>query len=175
VTVAPDLVEPIVGWRIWRITRNRGEARLSSYFYRSEWPVLEPLRAQCSAPRMMWTRERRCHLAPAPYCVCGVHGAHWQLFAAEIKRSHLARKPRFALGEVALWGTVVEAERGWRAEFAYPRRLFVPLRKRGGPFEDFKLALELGAYGVDVELFDAPNAATALAEIENRAAVTPRT
>ena len=28
-----------------------------------------------------------------------------------------------AVGTVALWGRVIEHERGWRAEFAYPDRL----------------------------------------------------
>ena len=29
-------------------------------------------------------------------------------------------------GEVFLWGTVVEHEHGWRAQFAYPKSLHVP-------------------------------------------------
>ena len=29
-------------------------------------------------------------------------------------------------GEVSLWGKVIKAEHGYRAEFAYPRKLFVP-------------------------------------------------
>ena len=29
-------------------------------------------------------------------------------------------------GEVYLWGTVVEHELGWRAQFAYPKTLFLP-------------------------------------------------
>ena len=28
-------------------------------------------------------------------------------------------------GKVYLWGTVVEHERGWRAQFAYPKVLFL--------------------------------------------------
>jgi hypothetical protein len=30
------------------------------------------------------------------------------------------------VGEVALWGRLVETERGWRGSAAYPIRLFVP-------------------------------------------------
>jgi hypothetical protein len=29
------------------------------------------------------------------------------------------------IGRVSLWGLVVECERGWRAQLAYPERLFV--------------------------------------------------
>ena len=33
---------------------------------------------------------------------------------------------RFGIyGEVYLWGTVVEHELGWRAQFAYPKNLFL--------------------------------------------------
>jgi hypothetical protein len=30
-------------------------------------------------------------------------------------------------GEVYLWGRLVEHELGWRAQFAYPKTLFLPL------------------------------------------------
>jgi hypothetical protein len=40
-------------------------------------------------------------------------------------------------GEVNLWGTVVEHEQGWRAQFAYPKNLYLPL-----DILPFTLALE---------------------------------
>jgi hypothetical protein len=68
------------------------------------------------------------------------------------------------LGRVALWGTVVECERGWRASRAYPAHLYVPsprrpalfvltgLRRPALPAEE--IALELAAYGVPVEIVE---------------------
>jgi hypothetical protein len=170
VTFAPDLIEPIVGWRIWRISERHGETRLTSLVYRAEWPVRKALRARCAAPRMGWGLLGRSHDAPSSNCGCGLHGARWELVSKEIKRNLLGRKPRFAIGQVALWGTVVEAELGWRAEFAYPRRLYVPLRRRSKPLEEFKLAAGLAAYGVSVELIEAPTVDAAVQQIEEDAA-----
>jgi hypothetical protein len=54
-----------------------------------------------------------------------------------------------ALGEVSLWGRVIECERGFRASLAYPRRLYLPadgLHRRRGRLVD-----DLEAYGVPVE------------------------
>src|SRR5204862_488512 len=45
------------------------------------------------------------------------------------------------LGEVVLWGHVVETEAGWRASHAYPARLYVP---------DAEIAAALAAYSVPV-------------------------
>ena len=45
------------------------------------------------------------------------------------------------LGEVSLWGHVLETEGGWRASHAYPCGLFVP---------DLDIAAELAVYGVAI-------------------------
>ena len=45
------------------------------------------------------------------------------------------------LGEVTLWGHVVETEAGWRASHAYPLRLYVP---------DAAIAAELAVYAVAI-------------------------
>lgn len=63
------------------------------------------------------------------------------------------------IGQVSLWGSVVECERGWRASHAYPACLYVPLGQHGrlsvlsGRAADAeRLALSLRAYRVPVEL-----------------------
>jgi hypothetical protein len=63
------------------------------------------------------------------------------------------------IGQVLLWGCVVECEHGWRASHAYPGRLFVPLGRRGRtsflsrPAADSaRVAHALHAYRVPVEL-----------------------
>jgi hypothetical protein len=62
-----------------------------------------------------------------------------------------------AVGLVALWGEVVECEWGWRAQFAYPRSLYLPTgirhfqRSRAGVeiYESTRLAAELShLYGI---------------------------
>jgi hypothetical protein len=54
-------------------------------------------------------------------------------------------------GEVSLWGTVVEHELGWRAQFAYPKSLF--LLPDALPFELAEIRARLQAltlYGSDI-------------------------
>jgi hypothetical protein len=58
------------------------------------------------------------------------------------------------LGLVALWGTVVESERGLRASHAYPRMLFVPGTGNGtGTVTGTGAAVAAGLarYGVPIE------------------------
>jgi preprotein translocase subunit YajC len=58
---------------------------------------------------------------PHPNCTCGVYAAknleHLRQFGYQRRGIH---------GEVYLWGTVVEHKLGWRAQFAYPKSLFLP-------------------------------------------------
>ena len=61
------------------------------------------------------------HELPHSNCTCGVYAAknleHLRQFGYERRGIH---------GEVYLWGTVVEHKLGWRAQFAYPKSLFLP-------------------------------------------------
>jgi hypothetical protein len=53
------------------------------------------------------------------------------------------------VGEVSLWGTVIECEHGYRASLAYPRRIYVP--SDGAHWDWEKVADDLSAYRVPVE------------------------
>jgi hypothetical protein len=61
------------------------------------------------------------HELPHSDCTCGVYAAknleHPRRFGYTGRGIH---------GEVYLWGTVVEHKLGWRAQFAYPKSLFLP-------------------------------------------------
>jgi hypothetical protein len=56
------------------------------------------------------------------------------------------------LGHVALWGTVIECERGLRASHAYPIRIYVPA-DAGEPWRVSweEVAFGLWHYGVPIE------------------------
>jgi hypothetical protein len=69
------------------------------------------------------------------------------------------------LGEVALWGDVVEAERGWRGQYAYPARLFVPMVDRKED-QALEIAEGLRGYGVDVTVVAGGKARDILVAVE---------
>lgn len=56
------------------------------------------------------------------------------------------------LGRVALWGTVIESERGFCASHAYPIRIYLPADV-GEPWRTSweEVALGLWRYGVPIE------------------------
>lgn len=64
------------------------------------------------------SRAWRC---PHADCTCGVYAAKNLEHLRQIGYTQ-----RGIHGEVYLWGTVVEHKLGWRAQFAYPKSLFLP-------------------------------------------------
>lgn len=86
------------------------------------WEPYEAFRASCLA-------LRSCGEAPNPSHNCGVHSFraiedafHWA--------SKVSRIRPVIVGLVRSWGTIVEGERGWRAEFAYPSSFFAGFGSR---------------------------------------------
>jgi hypothetical protein len=58
------------------------------------------------------------------------------------------------MGTVALWGTVIEGEHGYRASHAYPQRLYIPVNRIRGSRRISPATVAYGlmsAYGVEVE------------------------
>ena len=150
---APDFVEPLEAWRAWKVVRRDGAYTLGSVVQPTLWPPGEALVADCLAgPRLFrLRRRRRRHDAPDVRCDCGIYAAPLQGVS-----QYLAEAPfrgiAYVLGHVALWGTVVECERGYRASHAYPARIYVPA-DAGEPWRIGwdEVALGLCRYGVPVE------------------------
>ena len=160
-------VEPVVGWRVWRVSREidrwRSAAELAGELRRRERERGEPVSVEpLFAPRLrsltelgFWPARRRLeaacgrgehHTAPRADCECGI----WAFRAAERASAALldyAHGPTpVALGRVHLWGRIVEHQLGWRAQYGYPAEVVV--------FGTTAAAAEaLGeAYGVPAEL-----------------------
>ena len=159
--IVPDYVEPIDAWRVWLVDY---ELRLRSVLFDAVWPQEEPLVATCRHRRRSWRpwwREVKVdHGAPGDDCGCGIYGAEREKATHSYGRLAL---PGWAVGRVvgrvALWGDVVECERGWRASHAYPSRLCAPVvvpfrRRRREARTSEQIAAALGAYGVPVESVD---------------------
>lgn len=104
--------EPILAWRVWRLD-DRGYLR--SLTWRSfSWAPLKVSQAD---------------LISASFKNCGIHGFKkkedcLRLYHATNK--FIVSTDCFCYGQVSLWGRVIEHERGYRAQYAYPYEIFVP-------------------------------------------------
>jgi hypothetical protein len=119
--VVPDVAGVVVGWRSWKVALADGGPRLRpmtriGWCAGAWWPTARPLHAACATQQ---------HVAPDETCSCGVYAASSYGGLDELGYVDRAGSA-IAVGTVSLWGSVVECDRGWRAEHAYPRHLFVP-------------------------------------------------
>jgi hypothetical protein len=127
--LVPDSIEPVVGWRCWRVVDTREGFVLSSASRGIAWPPGLALEAAC---------PRGDHDPPSERCSCGIYAARepelvLSYFPPVVRSAVTIVSPAIlgydsvmAVGTVSLWGDVVESERGWRAQYAYPRELLVP-------------------------------------------------
>jgi len=106
---APDYIFPVVGYRVWQWDAT-GLKSMNGI----RWHPGEAFAAEC--------RTQGWHEAPRSDCSCGIYAsrslAHLRRLGYTESRIH---------GEVCLWGTVVEHEGGWRAQYAYPKNFVVSL------------------------------------------------
>jgi hypothetical protein len=108
----------IVAWRVWRVATSKN--LLQSVFMNHLWLPGVPMTA-CCANMKAGMRH-------------GIHAFERddEDDAKERARMYMADQQRtpkpvqFVLGEVSLWGRVILHQKGYRAAFAYPRRLLVP-------------------------------------------------
>jgi hypothetical protein len=176
----PDKISPEIGWRVWLVVAHGGhDLRLHSAVQaKVAWEPRAELRAECRRLPTPGGFSGAPSTHDAPSEACGTGGGHGcGIYAARTREACLqflkgAYSPaRVAgdsvvhrvLGRVALWGKVLEAERGWRAELAYPADIWVPrlryassrakvseLQAPGLPVES--IAAGLAVYGVPVFL-----------------------
>jgi len=132
----PDYISPVIGHRVWR-----WDAAGLSSLNDKRWPPRYPLAARCGAGN-----AHEAHQVPQPECTCGVYAAK--------SREHLRSMgyERYGIcGQVHLWGKVVEHERGFRAQFAYPKSLVLTPDLIPPDTKEMELRLEaLAAYDTDV-------------------------
>jgi len=155
---APDYYgPPIKAWRTWYVVpadKTSGELRLRSFVHTDLWEQGEPFEAQCRL-------KTEPHDAPDDIHGCGVYAAREP---KELDKYY--RNPAYSsgswmeiwrvIGEVGLWGKIVPAEKGFRAQYAYPIRLQVPMRIKGRDLHlsAKEVAIALEHYSCEVELVD---------------------
>jgi hypothetical protein len=133
---------PVTGWRAWVVTETPSGLRIASVLHDLVWEPGRPALAECRREDDPFALPLALHPVPGTECNCGFHAARDPVDALSYARGR--DEPRTVcriLGEVRLWGHVLETECGWRASHAYPTRLYVP---------DAEVAAALAAYGVPV-------------------------
>lgn len=159
--VVPDKIAPEIGWRAWKIGVNPGLGlRLFSVVIRhSPWRPGDRVEARCVG------QAQDFHATPREDCECGLYASN---DVGDIQKwtNHVLRgdgEPAAvwrAFGSVRLWGKVIPGTTGWRAQYAYPDRIYVPRWHRNGLTNIYperpvaEIARELGVYRVPVEVID---------------------
>lgn len=118
----PDLIEPIVGWRRWAGIYDEKDTRLLALVYPDEWKRGEN-RARCAAHEAMLAIKSEsppaCTAEHMIDCNCGFfafkEAEMGRLFSSPYGDEGEGAVP---YGRVALYGTVIEHEFGWRASHA---------------------------------------------------------
>ena len=144
----PDFISPIAAYRAWQWNAN-GLRSLNG----ERWLPGQPLTASCRADAISSIAglSKATHdPADLPYfnCTCGVYAAK------TIEHLHQCGYKKFGIhGQVYLWGRVVEHERGWRAQFAYPRTFVVAPDKFPFSLSEIDARLKtLTEFGTDIFL-----------------------
>jgi hypothetical protein len=161
---APDYAQPLSGWRSWLVAEVEGRPRIVSVVQHVLWPPRQALAAECLQGARWrdlarWRGEWQRHPAPEEGCRCGIYAASRLEAALQYLEGDGRRAVRGCpllhrvLGRVLLWGRVVECERGWRGERAYPQCLYLPQRQ-ASLAELEMLAFALVDYRVSVEILD---------------------
>jgi hypothetical protein len=142
----PDYISPIIGYRVWKWEKTGLKSLCGE-----RWKPSQLLAARCRASAVVGTIACRVeghdsHDAPQAKCTCGVYASKSleQLLTTGYAKCGIH-------GEVYLWGTVVEHELGWRAQFAYPKTLLLPSDLIPSDTKEMESRLEaLAAYSTDI-------------------------
>ena len=111
VPTPPDVVHTITAWRGWDVTDGTLESLGSS----AQWEPRHALKAKCTSGRT--------HAAPDLACHCG----YWSFKTRELLEQALEGYASAVevIGQVEIWGRVIECENGFRSEYAYPKELWL--------------------------------------------------
>ena len=146
----PDFVEPLVGWRAWKVRVPFPGAGacpgLSSVILDTPWAPGRKFSAGHS-----FDLGVKCHGLLRLDCSCGVYAFNDPLdafvYLMRVRDRLLGMSVEVAMGTVSLWGKVIECESGYKAEFAYPRHIYLP-----ASFARF-LPVVSSAFGVDTGVY----------------------
>lgn len=146
-TQAPDYISPMIGYRIWQWD-VAGLRSLNGEF----WPPGKPLEARCRFYGIPG-HSRVAHdpnIAPHMKCTCGIyaHKHRERLTGCGYHKAPIC-------GQAMLWGTLVEHQHGWRAQYAYPKYFLLPAEVLPVTIARIQARLRpLTTYGCEIFILD---------------------
>ena len=152
----PDAIEPLIGWRYWCLDKKEGLLHSLSGAGGYLWAPDKRFEARCPVIkrgsidrryRFVSGMRTDMHEAPGEMCRCGIYAARDLM---HLRRQMLTRLAIKVVGEVSLWGKIIPGSKGFRAQFAYPRSLFVI--QRTYDWDQSAAAEALSVYGVPVDV-----------------------
>ena len=152
----PVYAEVFTGWRAWGVPMLDSWVipKLQSVTHKeAKWLPRQVCEARCLRAEAAGTSRTpgryAAHHIPEEKCSCGLYAAKSleQLKRLRYSQYNEDRDGYFkVVGEVSMWGKVIEGSQGWKSQYAYPRHLYVP-------YEAWRLVEPLkDAYGVPVTL-----------------------
>jgi len=110
--------EVITGWRAWQIVDferrgNASETRIQALGTHIVWEPYQPGVAVCTTSGA--------HEAPWPDCRCGFWAFKDREYVERTLFDSYGGEKGKVIGQVALWGRVLECTLGYRGEYAYPQ------------------------------------------------------
>lgn len=126
----PDYFEALTGYRMWACHRN---GLLVGQVHCYAWPPYKPLEAVCGRVSEEHLQKGEYVEGPLLDCDCGVHAlktlelAEQRVIDYEYGHSMYMQRssaPFVVWGELKLWGKVIEHEVGYRAQYAYPSKIY---------------------------------------------------
>jgi DNA invertase Pin-like site-specific DNA recombinase len=160
---APDLIEPVVGFRLWRLV----DGALRSMFSPTPW-VAPEMTARCSLG------DHDPAQTPSPGCTCGIYA-----YYDPCPRTASAMTHDLVGGAVVVWGRVEAHATGIRAEHARIVGLDLPLIRRPKQRAVSQVAERLGVPAIthrqlkDVALAHGAALPTSLRPPRQRASANP--
>ena len=132
----PERIEPITAWRAWKAFNDNGW-KLKAIGSTGTWEPKKAMEAVCN-------KNKQDHPAPGYGCECGI----WSFNTLEDLVPVLAGYSEIKIiGQVAIWGRVIECEKGFRSSHAYPTELWI--------LSEEKSLEQLGyTYGVPVRIIE---------------------
>lgn len=171
VTVIPDRVEPMSGWRCWQLmeceTADGPLIKLTGVYRQEIWEPRQACEAYCLVNlgdhavlrHLVDALGLPTHPVPDEECTCGLYSLATAHILDESSYSSVALLSSYpdsvpaVLGEVAIWGKTLVGEQGTRSQYAYPKRLIVPARTEIGGLDSDAIAEQLSElYGIPVEV-----------------------